>query len=197
MDIKVLSGIDNIVRGYKNIALSACALAALAITLAMFFGFKSYQDSSARIYVVKDYGTEQVIDKRAQIKAHSEMFYHLFFEYDPSNFTQRIDKALYLIGNDGKTLRDMYSSSGWYQKMQQNNIRFAAEVDSMRINDRIYPYEVTVYGRQAIMTDMGTKFNYIWSKFTVVNVNNNDNNPFGLQIDHFNIFNNQPYVAKK
>lgn len=197
MEIKSLKGLDNIVKSYKNITLLICALSLVVAALSVCLSFKSYQDSTARIYVLKDYGAEQVIDKRAQIKAHSEMFYHLFWEYDPSNFTKRINDALYLIGADGQTLRNEYAASGWFQRMQQNNIRFSVIIDSMKVDDHTYPYQVLVYGKQVILSESGTTFNNLWSKFEVINVSNNDKNPFGLQIQKFKLYNNSAYVEKK
>ncbi len=197
MKINSLSGIDSIVKTYKTTVITVVAVAGIISVCSLVFANQAYRDSSARIYVLKDYGAEQVIDKRAQIKAHSEMFYHLFFEYDPSNFSDRIDKALNLIGNDGKLYRDRYAASGWFQKMQQNNLRFAVGIDSMKVTGQSYPYHVEVYGKQTILAEGGAKTNLLWSRFDVAKVSNSDLNPFGLLIEHFDLYNNTAYVPVK
>ena len=187
---KSLTTIEEIVKSYKRFATITIVCSLLSIPLCTYILSRFMAEAATQVYVTRDFRVEKVVDKVSQIKYHSEMFYKLFFEIDQNNFKTRTDNALYLIGESGKMLRNTYAERNWYTQIVQNNARITVDVDTIRVNDKVYPYEVEVSAVMRITRESASSRRYINSHFIVKDVNNSDENPFGLMIENFTVTNN-------
>ena len=52
-------------------------------------------------------------------KSHVQRFLEYFYAYDQWNYKQRIEKALWLIDEDGKDLYNFYRQQGYFNRMVQ------------------------------------------------------------------------------
>jgi hypothetical protein len=71
---------------------------------------------------------ETPADFDAECKHHVRLFYEYYFQYDKNNFTDHLNRSLYLVGNCGKDLRKSYKDNDILKRLQENNINVTIDI---------------------------------------------------------------------
>ncbi|SHJ40968.1 hypothetical protein [Aquimarina spongiae] len=125
--------------------------------------------------------------RNPEIKNHIKMFHEGFWEIDQFNYERRINKALYLSGRSGKQLYQTLQANGHLAKIVSQNLTQSIEIDSIKINDKITPYQAKLYGKLRVSrTDQKAEtVNDFKAQFVLHNVSRTDQNPHGLLIENY------------
>lgn len=125
--------------------------------------------------------------RKPEILNHIRMFHKSFWEIDQFNFERRINKALYLSGRSGKQLYKTLQANGHLAKLVTENLTQKIEIDSIRVNDQVIPYEARLYGKLKVSrTDQKVEsVNEFRAKFVLHNVARTNQNPHGLLIENY------------
>ena len=150
------------------------------------------------IYILDDKGAAYIASKlkndldfrNPEIHHHIILFHDLFFNIDQNNYKVNIDKALNLIGEEGKHYFITLDKSGWYKTIKLNNLQQSITINSIDINDKVYPYVATINGNTIVKRIGGNEITvqkeYI-ANLTLINVNRTMENPHGLMIEQYEI----------
>lgn len=183
----------------KVITISALFLALVSICTAI--GYSYYLNNLITkdyVYVLDRKGgafvasiLENEMDfRKPEIHDHLIKFHELFYNINQHDFRANIDKALNLIGEEGKHYFITLDKSGWYRSIKLNNLQQNITIESIEINDQNYPYEATVYG-QTTVSRIGFNKNVSLKKYmanlTLINVERTMDNPHGLMIEQYEI----------
>lgn len=155
------------------------------------FSFYMYKESTTASWVMDKDGniastfkTDISGQKQVEIDNHIRMIYDSFFTYTSTNYKNKVDKGLPLMGNNGKQLFLTLSSQGWFNMVVQNNLTVNSIVDSIKINSNTKPYKFKSYGRQFVR-----RHNIIEERRLFLDGEVNDDarvlnkNPHGLKAD--------------
>jgi hypothetical protein len=195
-EIKIISDIEEEFRKSNRLALYSLIAFAIVICVGIFFYTQLVKNvvKNRMVFVATPLGNEYLSDRNSQIIAHLENFHKLFFQIDEFNFKRSIEKSYYLIDRDlGKKLKDNYAANDWYKNIQSLNLSIGIETDSIIINgmdNTNNKYYLTFYGKQLIRSKSEIVVRNLITKSEIKNVSNDINNPFGCQIEEFQIVSN-------
>ncbi|WP_378188144.1 VirB8/TrbF family protein [Aquimarina sp. W85] len=135
--------------------------------------------------------------RKPEIINHVKMFHKAFWEIDQFNYKRKIDKALYLSGRSGKQLFKTLEANGHFAKISTQNLTQKIEIDSIKVNDQVTPYQAKFYGKLKVLrTDQKSEsINDIRAKFVLYNVARTNKNPHGLLIENYHL-ESKPVVIK-
>lgn len=175
-------------------------IASVAIVLgALFFTSQVTKQANQKAYFVSNAGAvagkliTSKDERKVEVKAHLEKFMKLMFSFDQGNFESNIDKALYLIGDDGKLIYKGYLDNNMSGTLIKNNAVIGIEIDSIRINPEMSePYEAAIYARQTVSTSLGYAEQFRHAFVELRNVSRTEENVHGLMITSFNTINADP-----
>ena len=118
-------------------------------------------------------------------KGHIDLFVSYFYNYDQWNYEDRIEKALWLINDDGKKLYFFYKDNGHYNKLIQSNTSQKVENIKVQLDNKgnficEFIIELNKIGQQE------TEFYKIVSKGVLISVSQNyPKNPYGYLITNY------------
>lgn len=143
--------------------------------------------------------TSSTIDtyRKPEIINHIKMFHSYFWEIDQFNYERRIDNALYLAGESGRRLFQTLEAGGHFANLRTENLVQKLEVDSIKVNDKVTPYQAEFYGKLRVLrTDQKLEsVNTLKATFVLYNVARTDRNPHGLLIENYSL--ESKYSSKK
>ena len=89
------------------------------------------------------------------------------------------------------------AEKGYYNRAISGNVNQRIEVDSIRCNFEVYPYEVTTYARQFIVRPSNITERNLITTCTLQNSVRSDNNPQGFLMEQFMVRQNQDVQTYK
>ena len=89
------------------------------------------------------------------------------------------------------------AEKGYYNRAISGNVNQRIEVDSIRCNFEVYPYEVTTYARQFIVRPSNITERNLITTCTLQNSVRSDNNPQGFLMEQFMVRQNQDLQTYK
>ena len=183
----------------KVITISSLLLALISVCSAI--GYSYFLNKSLKkdqVYVIDSKGAAFVASiindeldfRKPEIHDHLVKFHSLFFNINQNNFKTNTEKALNLIGEEGKHYFITLDKSGWYKSIKLNNLQQKIKIESIDINDQVYPYEAIVIAYTTVER-IGSNKNISRKKykasFTLINVERTMENPHGLMIEQYEI----------
>lgn len=183
--------VDNANNQLRKTMMGVIALCVGCMICCIIFSFYMYRQSTTSSWVMDKDGniastfkTDISGQKQVEIDNHIRMIYDSFFTYTSTNYKNKVDKGLPLMGNNGKQLFLTLSSQGWFNMVVQNNLTVNSIVDSIKINSNTKPYKFKSYGRQFVR-----RHNIIEERRLFLDGEINDDarvlnkNPHGLKAD--------------
>ena len=199
MDLNKYFDLFKLLKFSKIITICSLTLALFSVCFAL--GYSYYLNNSidrSYVYILDNKGEAYIasilndeLDYRTpEIHHHLVSFHNLFFNINQNNQKVNIDKALNLIGEEGKHYFITLDKKGWYKSIKLNNLQQSINITSIDINDKIYPYVATVKGITSVSRVGGNedtiKKEYI-ANLTLINVSRTMENPHGLMIEQYEI----------
>lgn len=175
----------------RTLAFTAIIGCVIATCVCAFITFSIYEDSTNSIYVVSDNGT--VLAAKAEDKLHpAEAVNHIttfvenMYSFDENTYAQNIERALNLIGDDGRLLLEKLQKDDIYSMMVSRNLMFTVEVDSIGVDVSSAPYNGSFTVIQTITAGSGvSQDNVLSASFDLIRVGRSLKNPHGLKIVNY------------
>lgn len=172
------------------IALVGFAIVSIASTVFTYINVKDY---SRRIYVVnKNKQFEAMVsdinqNRPAEIRYQLTRFHELFFTIspDPKAIDLNMEKAFYLGDGSIKRLYDDLIERNFYKNMIQGNINQTVAIDTIFVDNSIYPYLAETHFTVTQTRATGTTMRKGTSQCQLEDVVRTTNSPNGLLIRDF------------
>lgn len=160
----------------------------------------AYKDALNRVYVREGKQTYtarvsyDLEERKFDVEGHIEDFYLNMFAFDQHNFERNINRALALIGNDGKIIYQGYKEQDLYKQLVQNNITVYIEFEEIMVNMEQEPYGCEVKAKQYWKSGQNLESQHLNARFEVVdkNIGRSSENKRGLMIENFVVYDNSP-----
>lgn len=191
-------GFSNNFKKMKNLTIIILVICFLALASSAYLVNMAHVDANQRAYFIAESGTlvgnvsskDDAQSKYVEVKNHVKVFANLMFSFDEGNYTTNVEKALFLIGNDGRVLYNTYQEGDMLNNLVRNNASVTITIDSLQVDARSKPYRARIFIRQKIASSIGSQQNNIYADMKVEDVTRTETNPHGLRIEDFTIFNN-------
>ncbi|RLJ30719.1 conjugative transposon TraK protein [Chryseobacterium sp. 7] len=197
MDLKKLREIPSTYSLVKKALFLSFFITVIAIVSSGIWAVYISKVFTKKIYVLTEKGQAAIANsmnnedyenyRLPEIKNHIKVFHRLFFGYDQFSYDKNINEALYLIGNSGKQLYLSLKANGHFARIQSQNLVQKLDIDSIKVNDKEYPYHASVYGKLRVSRvdqNVSTK-NLFYASFDLYNVSRTENSPHGLLIENY------------
>jgi conjugative transposon TraK protein len=79
---------------------------------------------------------------------------------------------------------------GFYERIIASSIVCEVQIDSIVIDDSVYPYQVKTYGITSIVRRSNITYRNLETQCSLLNTSRTDNNPHGFLIENWNITDN-------
>lgn len=193
----------------KNLQ-NAFALARVYLLLITLFAvgvsgyaiYASYQFAEAqrqKIYVL-DQGqsllmalSNNVSDNRlAEAKSHVKRFHEYFFTLSPEKdaIEYNVQQALFMADNSASEIYMRMKEDGFYERIIASSIVCEVKIDSIVINDAVYPFQVKTYGVTSIVRRSNITYRNLETECLLLNCSRTDNNPHGFLMENWKILDN-------
>jgi hypothetical protein len=160
---------------------------------------QSYQISQQRAFFVSEMGTfvgsaeEQRLIDEIEVENHAVLFLKNMYGFDERSYERNIERALHLIGNDGKLILQGYQDDDVQGALVKNNATVSVVIDSVWTKVDKRPFRARVFAKQVFETPAGIQRNFLVADMELKRVaRHKENNKYGLLIDEFGIINNSP-----
>ena len=200
MEFKSLKNIES---SFKQIRLFGMVFLCLCAVVAVFSVIKSYQFAEAqrqKIYIL-DGGKSLMLalsqdlsqNRPVEAKEHIRRFHELFFTLSPDRaaIESNINRALFLVDKSAFAYYQDFQEKGYYNRIVSGNINQTAQVDSVAVDMRVYPYRAITYARQMIIRQSNITERSLVTRCNLINSVRSDNNPHGFTMEKFEIVKNR------
>lgn len=182
----------------------------MAIGVSAYAVYASYQFAEAqreKIYVL-DSGQSLLMalsrnvseNRMAEAKSHIKQFHEYFFTLSPEKtaIESNVEQALCLADNSASEVYMRMKEEGFYERLIAAGILCEIQVDSIKINDSVYPYRVKIYGKTSIVRRSNVTYRNLETSCLLLNSTRTDQNPHGFVIEEWKIVDNSDlYVIER
>jgi conjugative transposon TraK protein len=183
-----------------RIYLILITLLALAIAgYAIYASFRFAEAQREKIYVL-DQGQSLLIalsndvsdNRMAEARSHVKRFHEYFFTLSPEKaaIEGNVQQALFLADNSASDVYMRMKEEGFYERIIASSIVCEVQIDSIVIDDSVYPYQVKTYGLTSIVRRSNITYRNLETQCSLLNTSRTDNNPHGFLIENWNITDN-------
>lgn len=192
----------NIESAFRQLRLFTFVIVVASFGFCCFALVKSYElseRSAARIYLLNG---GKILHADASARAenivveardHVASFHRYFFSLDPDEkvIEANIVRALYLADGSAKKQYDNLRESGFYASIISGNISQQVSVDSVQVDQKVYPYYFRCLASQRIIRATSIVTRRLLSEGYLRSVSRSDNNPHGFLIERWRILENR------
>ena len=192
MEFKSLTNIET---SFRQIRLYAFVFAIVCVAVSGYAVYVSYgfaKEQREKIYVL-DQGKSLMLalsqdaskNRPVEAREHVRRFHELFFTIAPDKdaIEKNIERAFLLCDKSAFNYYKDLAEKGYYNRAISGNVNQRIEVDSIRCNFEVYPYEVTTYARQFIVRPSNITERNLITTCTLQNSVRSDNNPQGFLME--------------
>ena len=204
--VKATNSITSSFKSLRFVVISCLVGAFVAAVLCVYLSTSAISGLGDTIYVLDDKG--QVLSagrqnvqtsRRDEIIDQATRFHELFFNVSPNRDIVRINLERALEISD-KSVYNYYTDlneKGFYRRLQQTNSSQQIVVDSVKVDMRQTPFTVVTYASQFITRESNiTRFSLI-TRCNMIDVKRNPKNLHGLQIEKFEVLENNQIEQRK
>lgn len=173
------------------------------------YTWKLYSDKtdqlSSVIYIMDGAGSVTAAERQPlnleqrvfEYEDHVKDFYGLWYAFDEHSFQRNTEKGLYLIGECGVKLLDVYKEERVFSKLQEKNLKVSVAVEDIAINLETRPVTGYIKGAQTISRLGGEMSRRMDCTFTLYDVDRSRENPHGVKIENWQIIDNSKIEKEK
>ena len=204
--VKATNSITSSFKSLKFVTIACLVGAFLTAVLCVVYTANSVIGMGDQIYVLDNKG--QVLSagrqdvqtsRRDEIVDQATRFHELFFNVSPNRDVVKLNLERALEISD-RSVYNYYSDlneKGFYRRMQQTNSSQQVVIYSVKVNMTQHPYLVVTYASQYITRESNiTRFSLV-TRCNMIEVNRNTKNLHGLQIEKFEVLENNQIEQRR
>jgi conjugative transposon TraK protein len=196
------SSLQNIQKAFALTRIYLILITFFALSIGGYAIYSSYQFAEAqrdKIYVLENGQplllalSHNVEDNRtAEAMSHVRRFHEYFFTISPEKtaIEYNINKALFLADNMAADYYIKLKEDGFYERIISAGILCEIIVDSVRIDDTVYPYKAYTYGKTSIVRSSSIMYRNLQTECELLNSTRTENNPHGFMIEKWRVIDN-------
>lgn len=198
----MFKSLKNIQHAFALARIYLVLVTVLAVAVGGYAIYASYQFAEAqreKIYVL-DQGqsllmalSHRVADNRmAEAKSHVKRFHEYFFTLSPERdaIESNVQQALFLADNSASEVYMRMKEEGFYERLIASSILCEVQIDSIAIDDSVYPHQVRTYGITSIVRRSNITYRNLETQCSLLHTTRTDNNPHGFLIENWKIIDN-------
>ncbi|MBR2618816.1 MAG: conjugative transposon protein TraK [Paludibacteraceae bacterium] len=185
-------------------------LTVVCLTVSLYALYSAYvfaEKQREKIYVL-DSGqslllalSHDVTENRvAEAKSHVKRFHEYFFTLSPekSAIEENVQQALFLADNSATEVYLRMKEQGFYEQLIASGIMCEVKIDSIVINDAVYPYQVKTYAVTSVVRRSTITYRRLETTCALLHCTRTDNNPHGFLMENWQITDNSDlYVVQR
>lgn len=199
MDLTKFKTVDETIRVTMIVAISCCAIMALAFTVAFIFQYKKIDEAYTKALVLdtsgKVYETTPIAAsdmRKYEYEDHIKTFVFKWYAFDESTYENNIKSALNLIGNRGKELLSEYNDINMHNSLIQKNIIYSVTIKDIHIEMKTVPVSGEILFTQTGYRARGGVSRDVLVKFTLYDVSRSRENSHGVKIEGWEVSYSEP-----
>lgn len=200
MEFKSLKNIESSFKQIRLFGILFLGLCTLISAYAVWSAYSFAEEQRQKIYVL-DGGKSLMLalsqdlsqNRPVEAREHVKRFHELFFTLSPdkSAIESNIQRALLLTDKSAFNYYKDLAEKGYYNRIISGNINQTIQVDSVKCNFDVYPYDVSVSARMMIIRESNITERSLVTQCKLLNSVRSDNNPHGFTIEGFEIKENK------
>lgn len=200
--LPMFQSLKNVQHAFALARIYLILITLLALAMGGYAIYASYQFAEAqreKIYVL-DQGESLLMalsrnvsdNRKAEAKSHIKRFHEYFFTLSPEKeaIESNVQQALYLADNTASEVYMRMKEEGFYERIIASSIVCEVKIDSIVINDAVYPHQVKTYGMTSIVRRSNITYRNLETECLLQNTTRTDNNPHGFLIENWKIIDN-------
>jgi|GEM_PF-3697622 len=194
MKLNNLLNVNKALHLAKVVSIASICIAAISVIGALYF-VTQYKE---KVYVVSPDKTMVAFSRfddtylSHEVNNHIKFWYQLFHSFNEATFKPNMDKALPMMGYSGQLEYKRLVNEGIISYLANNDVSVTINIDTMIVDMEAVPIVAYVYGTQSWERGNIIKKNRKDVAFTVEVLQwRSDENPHGLWIDNYRIFNEE------
>ncbi len=198
----MFQSLKNLQRAFALARIYLILITIIALSIGCYAIYASYQFAEKqrqKIYVL-DQGQSLLMalsndvsdNRKAEAKSHVKRFHEYFFTLSPEKaaIENNVQQALFLADNSASEVYMRMREEGFYERIIASSIVCEIQLDSIVINDAVYPYQVKTYGVTSIVRRSNITYRNLETECSLLNSTRTDNNPHGFLIENWKIIDN-------
>lgn len=163
------------------------------------------QQGSGKVYVL-DGGQaftatrqDASISRIDEVRDQSRRLHELLFNVSPNRDVnmQNLERALEISDRSVYNYYNDLQESGFYKRIYQSNASQQIVVDSIKVDMSRKPYVVRTFASQYITRESNITKQLLVTQCGMIEVNRNEKNMHGLQVEKFEILQNQTIETRR
>lgn len=200
MEFKSLKNIES---SFKHLRLFGIAYLCMCTLIMGYSVWKAYgfaELQRQKIYVLDEgrslmLALSQDLEQNRPVEAreHVKRFHELFFTLSPdkSAIESNIQRAMFLADRSAYEHYSDLAEQGYYNRIISGNVNQRVEIDSVKCDFNVYPYDVVTYARLSIVREKSVTERSLVTRGRLLNSTRSDNNPHGFILESFRVVENK------
>lgn len=194
--------LSNIQKAFSLTRIYLILITLISVVISGYAIYSSYQFAEAqrdKIYVLENgqplllalsHNVEE--NRTAEAKSHVKRFHEYFFTISPEKtaIEYNVNKALFLADNMAADYYIKLKEDGFYERIISAGILCEVMIDSVVIDDTIYPYKAYTYGKTSIIRSSNITYRNLETICELLNSTRTENNPHGFIIENWKVLDN-------
>lgn len=200
MEFKSLKNIES---SFKHLRLFGIVYLCMCTLIMGYSVWKAYgfaELQRQKIYVLDEgkslmLALSQDLEQNRPVEAreHVKRFHELFFTLSPdkSAIESNIQRAMFLADRSAYEHYSDLAEQGYYNRIISGNVNQRVEIDSVKCDFNVYPYDVVTYARLSIVREKSVTERSLVTRGRLLNSTRSDNNPHGFILESFRVVENK------
>lgn len=131
-------------------------------------------------------------NRMAEARAHVRLFHKFFFTLSPSAdaIEYNMEMAMHLADNQALEQYENMKERGFFQRMIAGGVSCELRIDSVLVDDTVYPYHARLYGMTSLIRSSSVTFRNLETECDLRNCTRSDDNPHGFIIEKWSVIDN-------
>ncbi len=147
------------------------------------------EGKSLMLALSQDLEQNRPVEAREYVKRFHELFFTL--APDKSAIESNIQRAMFLADRSAYEHYSDLAEQGYYNRIISGNVNQRVEIDSVKCDFNVYPYDVVTYARLSIVREKSVTERSLVTRGRLLNSTRSDNNPHGFILESFRVEENK------
>lgn len=197
--LKSIGNIQSSMRMMRAVLITVIVSSAVFCSVVVWKSYEYAEEQRQKIYVLDEdraltlaLAQDVYQNRMAEARSHVRRFHQLFFTLAPSAdaIEYNMEQASHLCDREALERYDNLKEKGFFQRMIAAGVSTEIRIDSVFVDDSVYPYSCRLYGMTSLIRSSSVTFRNLETECLLRNVTRSDDNPHGFIIERWNVLDN-------